>query len=321
MADGLRLNRTLLVLNLAGNAIGDAGATQLATVLSAFELSHEDLVERRRLLLARRLKAGSRHTSGSKLGSRTSSVAAHPQRGRKRAHGEPSKNLKSGAGKAGKSPRQQSLLDEGRGKKDKGGKKTSKKTSAGGLSTDLPTDTAQSTQSQTSLLSDKSSHPLMSLVVLRQSTVQRPTTLVRGNRSLLSLNLSRNEIGPVGMAALRDTALPLRREPVKDITRAGLLRLTVDNNRVPSVVLRGLARTTTQHAAASTTVPAPTDAASRAAAARVNEMSRLVSAVMLARDPLARFNRTTSNTSVKSETSGSHINVMELIRNMAHSRH
>jgi len=41
------------------------------------------------------------------------------------------------------------------------------------------------------------------------STVERPTTLVRGNRTLISLNLSRNEIGQVGMTALLNTVLPL----------------------------------------------------------------------------------------------------------------
>ncbi|NXN64293.1 LRC71 protein, partial [Himantopus himantopus] len=52
---GLRLNRSLLSLSLANNAIGDAGATKLAEVLGPFALTHAEVVERRRLLLAEAL--------------------------------------------------------------------------------------------------------------------------------------------------------------------------------------------------------------------------------------------------------------------------
>ena len=48
--DSLRMNRTLLSLGLAGNGIGDAGAKKVAEVLSKFPLTHEELVERRKLM-------------------------------------------------------------------------------------------------------------------------------------------------------------------------------------------------------------------------------------------------------------------------------
>ncbi|XP_071583398.1 leucine-rich repeat-containing protein 71 isoform X2 [Heliangelus exortis] len=52
IAKGLRLNRSLLSLSLANNDIGDSGATSLAEVLGPFPLTHQEVVQRRRLLLA-----------------------------------------------------------------------------------------------------------------------------------------------------------------------------------------------------------------------------------------------------------------------------
>uniref|UniRef100_A0A674CJK0 Leucine rich repeat containing 71 n=1 Tax=Salmo trutta TaxID=8032 RepID=A0A674CJK0_SALTR len=53
IAQGLRLNRSLLCLSLANNHIGDTGASRLAEVLGPFSLTHDEVVERRRLLLRR----------------------------------------------------------------------------------------------------------------------------------------------------------------------------------------------------------------------------------------------------------------------------
>ncbi|KAM9383704.1 leucine-rich repeat-containing protein 71 [Pholidichthys leucotaenia] len=51
IAQGLRLNRALLFLSLSNNQIGDSGAAHLATVIGEFALTHEEVVERRKLLL------------------------------------------------------------------------------------------------------------------------------------------------------------------------------------------------------------------------------------------------------------------------------
>ncbi|XP_050992995.1 LOW QUALITY PROTEIN: leucine-rich repeat-containing protein 71 [Labeo rohita] len=51
IAQGLRLNRSLLCLSLSYNQIGDNGAAHLAEVLGPFALSHEEIVERRKLLI------------------------------------------------------------------------------------------------------------------------------------------------------------------------------------------------------------------------------------------------------------------------------
>ncbi|XP_068566719.1 leucine-rich repeat-containing protein 71 isoform X1 [Cebidichthys violaceus] len=53
IAQGLRFNRALLMLSLCNNQIGDSGAAHLAAILSEFALTHEEVVERRKMLLER----------------------------------------------------------------------------------------------------------------------------------------------------------------------------------------------------------------------------------------------------------------------------
>ncbi|XP_066895119.1 leucine-rich repeat-containing protein 71 isoform X5 [Kogia breviceps] len=68
IADGLRLNRSLLWLSLAHNRIQDKGALKLAEVLRPFELTHTEVVERRRLLLEKGSQECSRSPSTSRHG-------------------------------------------------------------------------------------------------------------------------------------------------------------------------------------------------------------------------------------------------------------
>ncbi|KAG8520011.1 Leucine-rich repeat-containing protein 71 [Galemys pyrenaicus] len=68
IADGLRLNRSLLWLSLAHNRIHDKGALKLAEVLGPFELTHTEVVERRRLLLEKGTQERSRSPSSSRHG-------------------------------------------------------------------------------------------------------------------------------------------------------------------------------------------------------------------------------------------------------------
>ncbi|XP_072226170.1 leucine-rich repeat-containing protein 71 [Leuresthes tenuis] len=53
IAQGLRFNRTLICLSLANNQIGDSGAAHLSAILGEFALTHEEVTERRKLLLQR----------------------------------------------------------------------------------------------------------------------------------------------------------------------------------------------------------------------------------------------------------------------------
>ncbi|XP_077012652.1 leucine-rich repeat-containing protein 71 isoform X4 [Tamandua tetradactyla] len=68
IADGLRLNRSLLWLSLAHNRIRDKGALKLAEVLRAFELTHTEVVERRRLLLEKGTHERVRSPTSSRFG-------------------------------------------------------------------------------------------------------------------------------------------------------------------------------------------------------------------------------------------------------------
>ncbi|XP_045037423.2 leucine-rich repeat-containing protein 71 isoform X4 [Desmodus rotundus] len=68
IADGLRLNRSLLWLSLAHNRIQDKGALKLAEVLRPFELTHTEVVERRRLLLEKGTQERMRSPSSSRHG-------------------------------------------------------------------------------------------------------------------------------------------------------------------------------------------------------------------------------------------------------------
>ncbi|XP_055978788.1 leucine-rich repeat-containing protein 71 [Sorex fumeus] len=68
IADGLRLNRSLIWLSLAHNRIGDKGALKLAEVLRPFELTHVEVVERRRLLLEKGTQERSLSPSSSRHG-------------------------------------------------------------------------------------------------------------------------------------------------------------------------------------------------------------------------------------------------------------
>uniref|UniRef100_A0A6I8P1M5 Leucine rich repeat containing 71 n=1 Tax=Ornithorhynchus anatinus TaxID=9258 RepID=A0A6I8P1M5_ORNAN len=67
LAQALRLNRSLLSLSLAHNGIGDAGALRLAQVLHPFQLTHAEVVERRRLLLDKETRDRLRSAPSSRL--------------------------------------------------------------------------------------------------------------------------------------------------------------------------------------------------------------------------------------------------------------
>ncbi|XP_072303235.1 leucine-rich repeat-containing protein 71-like isoform X2 [Eucyclogobius newberryi] len=53
IAQGLRYNRALIYLSLANNQIGDSGAASLSKILPEFTLTHEEVVERRKMLAER----------------------------------------------------------------------------------------------------------------------------------------------------------------------------------------------------------------------------------------------------------------------------
>ncbi|KAG7225499.1 hypothetical protein INR49_027494 [Caranx melampygus] len=92
IAQGLRLNRALLFLSLSNNQIGDSGAAHLAAILGKFSLTHEEVVERRKLLLEKT------QAEASKKDERTAASRENPKSNKKSSD---VKVLQSKGGKPG----------------------------------------------------------------------------------------------------------------------------------------------------------------------------------------------------------------------------
>lgn len=269
--------------------------------MSTFELTHDEVVERRRLHYASRLRAEAearrrRRSSIGKLSRRKSSTpTATGLRSRKRLaspaertdHGKP---LKS---KASKSPRTP-LADDVKLKEKRSGTRL-KKSASSQLGRGV--ESSESSQALDQAL-PSSAHPLLSAVVLRESTVANPTTLIRGNRSLISLNLCRNDIGEAGLTALLDAVLPLSVDPVPDATMPGILRITVHNNGVA----RGKSAARSSVSRRSTTAGAYRE---------VDNIAQYLAAVMSTRDPQLRYNIPGISAAQKPLVSSSQSSVVE----------
>ncbi|XP_064596070.1 leucine-rich repeat-containing protein 71-like isoform X2 [Liolophura sinensis] len=203
LAKGLRMNRALLSLSLANNQIGDKGACMLAEVLSRFVLTHEETVERRKL------KSDS--TSPERLKSPTNRRADsrdRPNSVRSNTHMDKSRRDKSSKktkpeGKPGKE-----VKEETKGKKaekdDKGGTKK-------GASLVADAGKTMSKTKDTKKKKEKSGTPQDSEVIDGPDHIMALTEPVdyidgslwiSGNRVLINLNLSRNQIGETGMSAI-----------------------------------------------------------------------------------------------------------------------
>ncbi|KAL1777505.1 leucine-rich repeat-containing protein 71 isoform X1 [Sigmodon hispidus] len=233
IADGLRLNRSLLWLSLAHNRIQDKGALKLAEVLRPFELTHREVVERRRLLLEKGSQERSRSPSSSRHGdSKTdrdksqmvgvSSVALvdkaekiqsmKPPKGlgkKKEKSGElVKKEEKSGPGQSPTqaTPKKEEATKAGKGKvtipeqkmsKGKGTKTGSKEKRSILLESEhLGHSLNYNQHSKTQLVVEATEmvNPLLEPVEHRDGKVFMP-----GNKVLLHLNLLRNRITEVGL--------------------------------------------------------------------------------------------------------------------------
>ncbi|XP_040086160.1 leucine-rich repeat-containing protein 71 isoform X4 [Oryx dammah] len=219
IADGLRLNRSLLWLSLAHNRIQDKGAVKLAEVLSPFELTHTEVVERRRLLLEKGSQERSRSPSTSRHGDskterdknqlmgvssfalvekdKTQTVKTPKGLGKKKEKsGEVvKKEEKSGPGQSPTqgTPKKEDSAKAGKGKvtipeqklsKGKGAKTGSKEKRSILMESELVGEAAEMVS------------PLLEPVEHRDGKVFMP-----GNKVLLHLNLLRNRITEVGLEA------------------------------------------------------------------------------------------------------------------------
>ncbi|XP_004589104.1 leucine-rich repeat-containing protein 71 isoform X2 [Ochotona princeps] len=218
IADGLRLNRSLLWLSLAHNRIQDKGALKLAEVLRPFELTHTEVVERRRLLLEKGSQERSRSPSSSRHGEskmdreksqmtgvsnialvdkpeKTQATKTPKGLGKKKEKpGEVVKKeekLGSGQSPTQGTPKKEDATKSGKGKvtipdqkstKGKGTKSGSKEKRSILLESELVAEAAEMV------------NPLLEPVEHRDGKVFMP-----GNRVLLHLNLLRNRITEVGL--------------------------------------------------------------------------------------------------------------------------
>ncbi|XP_034401224.1 leucine-rich repeat-containing protein 71 isoform X2 [Cyclopterus lumpus] len=197
IAQGLRFNRGLLVLSLCNNHIGDSGAAHLAAILGEFALTHEEVVERRKMLLER-THSGDSEQPADRLPSvaRSSSL----NKGRKRETSK--KDEKPAANKEKSHKRSSDIKTQSKGGKHGGQEKLLN---------------AQEQGESVEILNPLLDQP----VQYRDGELFLP-----GNRTLVSLDLAGNRITTKSLPLFL-TSLEMQGEG------GGLLRLCLQRNRFP----------------------------------------------------------------------------------------
>ncbi|ELW59876.1 Leucine-rich repeat-containing protein 71 [Tupaia chinensis] len=211
-------NRTLVSLNLGFNHIGDEGAGYIADVLRPFELTHTEVVERRRLLLEKGTQERSRSPSSSRHGdsradreksqaSGISTVTLPDKQDKMQAMKTPKglgkkkekagevvkKEEKSGSGQ---SPTQGTPKKEDSTKSGKGKVTIPEQKPTKGKGTKSGSKEKRSILPESELVAEATEmiNPLLEPVEHRDGKVFMP-----GNKVLLHLNLLRNRITEVGL--------------------------------------------------------------------------------------------------------------------------
>ncbi|XP_044027570.1 leucine-rich repeat-containing protein 71 isoform X2 [Siniperca chuatsi] len=211
IAQGLRLNRALLCLSLSNNQIGDSGAAHLAEVLGEFALTHEEVVERRKLLLERTQSSSFRVDSDqspadqvpSVLSSTSLSISKGENKGTSKKSKEASKKDEKPAANK-ENPKSNKKSSDIKVPQSKGGKLGSK----------------EKQQSAQEVEAVEIVNPLLDQFVhYRDGDIILP-----GNRTLTSLNLAGNRI--------TEKSLPLFLTSL-EMEGRGLLRLCLQRNRFP----------------------------------------------------------------------------------------
>ncbi|XP_053462546.1 leucine-rich repeat-containing protein 71 [Nycticebus coucang] len=251
IADGLRLNRSLLWLSLAHNRIQDKGALKLAEVLGPFELTHTEVVERRRLLLEKgtqgRLRSPSTSRHGdSKIDRERSQMmgfssitldkvdklqAMKAPKGLAKKKDKPGevvkKEEKSGSGQ---SPTQATPKKEDAAKASKGKVTITEQKPTKGKGTKSGSKEKRSILLESELVAEATEvvNPLLEPVEHRDGKVFMP-----GNKVLLHLNLIRNRITEVGLEGfLAAVQYQVQFSKAKSVSKGpvGLLWLSLAKN-------------------------------------------------------------------------------------------
>lgn len=234
IAEGLRMNRVLTHLSLASNLITDIGAKAFASSLNWFDLTHDEIVQRRKLMSEKGISGRGSSAPGSRRGDskdRPSSNRSGSQVDKSRQGRGSSKQKGAGKGgekigkkddknkkEAGKLQSKTSIVETPKNKNRKSGGKDGKK---GGQSIEV--DSPDIFEQTHPLLDHRISH--------EDGKVSMP-----GCTSLLSLNLSRNEIGVTGMRSLLKVVEKQTHDKdngTLSSSSPGLMKLSLQKNHVP----------------------------------------------------------------------------------------
>ncbi|XP_071942274.1 leucine-rich repeat-containing protein 71-like isoform X15 [Antedon mediterranea] len=226
IANGLRMNRVLLSLSLANNNVSDEGAKKLGEVLSRFPLTHEEVVERRKLL--------------SEKGSPDQGLLKSPPPSRRDRDRPGSVRSSSHMDKTDKKRDKSSKKKDAKKDKDDTtkGKKEDKWKKASFVADTMSTKTSKGkkTSSKDKRVPESDSPEILEAInpLLEQVESMDNQLWIPGNRCLINLNLSRNKITDTGMKGLllavqyQITLLNLAPSPAMK----GILRMSLTGNDV-----------------------------------------------------------------------------------------
>ncbi|XP_071942273.1 leucine-rich repeat-containing protein 71-like isoform X14 [Antedon mediterranea] len=233
IANGLRMNRVLLSLSLANNNVSDEGAKKLGEVLSRFPLTHEEVVERRKLL--------------SEKGSPDQGLLKSPPPSRRdrdrpgsvRSSSHMDKTDKKRDKSSKKKDAKKDKDDTTKGKKEDKWKKGLLKASIASFVADTmstKTSKGKKTSSKDKRVPESDSPEILEAInpLLEQVESMDNQLWIPGNRCLINLNLSRNKITDTGMKGLllavqyQITLLNLAPSPAMK----GILRMSLTGNDV-----------------------------------------------------------------------------------------
>nr|XP_043908035.1 leucine-rich repeat-containing protein 71 isoform X2 [Solea senegalensis] len=212
IAQGLRFNHALLFLSLANNWIEESGAASLAEILGNFALKHEEVVERRKLLLER-IESGSVNSLGTDS-ALTNADELLKTPSSTSLKGEKKSSKKRASRKEEKSANKEKLKSSRKGSGVKALQNKSRKTG----DKEKQQSEVQSCASLTEVESVESGNPLLDPALQHRCG----QLFLPGNRTLVSLNLAGNRI--------TEKALPLFKTALEMQKEGGLLRLCLQRN-------------------------------------------------------------------------------------------
>ncbi|XP_005106245.1 leucine-rich repeat-containing protein 71 isoform X4 [Aplysia californica] len=229
LAGGLRMNRTLMSLTLTSNKVGDKGVAKISEALSRFPLSHEEVVERRKLISDR----GSPERNKSPPPSRRAESKDRPGSVRSMTTQDKTKQKPSAKKKdvKGRDAKEETKTVKKDKEDTRGGGKRAQQTNpnAGtgrmssasvaaeatktmGKTKDKKKDKGKSSNQEAELAESPVSSPELEIVNMDSQDLINPLLEVAdymdgqlwiaGNRTLINLNLARNNISETGMSSL-----------------------------------------------------------------------------------------------------------------------